>query len=73
MAEYKQPQIVANGDIGYKKDPNRLKSQEVDCCTPAMRVSVGDPANTRMNRHGETQIRGCGAATKGTKARGPMA
>jgi hypothetical protein len=26
-----------------------------------------------MNRHGETQIRGCGAATKGTKARGPMA
>ena len=73
MAEYKQPQKVANGDIGYKKDPNTLKAQEVDYNTPAMRVSVGDPANTRINRHGETKIRGTGAATKGTKARGPMA
>ena len=73
MAEYKNPQIVANGDIAYKKDPSRMKSQEVDYDTPAMRVSVGDPANTRVNRHGEKQIRGCGAAIKGTKARGPMA
>ena len=73
MAEYKKPQTVANADISYKKDPNRMKAQEVDYDTPAMRVSVGDPANTRVNRHGETQIRGCGAATKGTKARGPMA
>ena len=73
MAEYKQPQVVANADIAYKKDPNRMKSQEVAIDTPAMRVSVGDPANNRVNRHGETQIRGCGAATKGTKARGPMA
>jgi hypothetical protein len=73
MAEYKKPQVVPNADIAYKKDPNRMKAQDVDYNTPAMRVSVGDPANTRINRHGETQIRGCGAATKGTKARGPMA
>jgi hypothetical protein len=26
-----------------------------------------------MNKHGEIKIRGTGAATKGTKARGPMA
>ena len=70
---YKQPMGLANGDIAYKKDPNRMKSQEVDIDTPAMRVSVGDPANNRVNRHGEKQIRGCGAATKGTKSRGPMA
>ena len=73
MAQYKTPTAVANADIGYKQDPNTMSAKEVDCCTPAMRVSVSDPANTRMNKHGETQIRGCGAATKGTKARGPMA
>lgn len=73
MAEYKQPQVVPTPDIGFKKDPNRMKSQEVDCCTPAMRVSVGDPASTSMNKHGEVKIRGTGAATKGVKARGPMA
>jgi hypothetical protein len=26
-----------------------------------------------INKHGEMKIRGTGAATKGTKARGPMA
>jgi hypothetical protein len=26
-----------------------------------------------VNKHGEMKIRGTGAATKGTKARGPMA
>jgi hypothetical protein len=26
-----------------------------------------------VNKHGEIKIRGTGAATKGTKARGPMA
>ena len=70
---YKQPMGVANADISYKKDPNRMKSQEVEYDTPAMRVSVGDPANNRMNKNGEIKIRGTGAAIKGTKARGPMA
>lgn len=73
MAEYKQPEVVANADINVKQDPNRLKAQQVSYDTAAMRVSVGDPANTRVNMHGETKIRGTGAATKGTKARGPMA
>lgn len=55
------------------KDPNKLNSQQVTPSTVAMRVSAGDPANTLKNRHGEVKIRGTGAATKGTKARGPMA
>jgi hypothetical protein len=29
--------------------------------------------NDVVNKHGEMKIRGTGAATKGTKARGPMA
>jgi hypothetical protein len=40
---------------------------------PARRVGGGNPASKQMNKHGEVTIRGCGAATKGTKARGPMA
>lgn len=55
------------------KDPNKLKAQQMTPGTATPRVSAGDPASTQMNRHGETKIRGTGAATKGTKARGPMA
>lgn len=73
MAEYKQPVIVPNADIGLSQDPNKLKSQEINQSTGRQRVSAGDPNSNKINRHGETQIRGCGAATKGTKARGPMA
>ena len=73
MAEYKQPTIVPNADIGLSQDPNKLKAQELNFSTGRQRVSAGDPNSKVINRHGETQIRGCGAATKGTKARGPMA
>jgi hypothetical protein len=40
---------------------------------PARRVSMGDPASTKINQNGEVKIRGTGAATKGLMARGPMA
>lgn len=73
MAEYKQPQVVPNADISFSQDPNTLKAQDLNSGTGRQRVSAGDPGSNKMNRHGETQIRGCGAATKGTKARGPMA
>lgn len=73
MAEYKQPVNVPNADIHYSQDPNKLKAQDLSHGTGAQRVSAGDPGSNKINRHGETQIRGCGAATKGTKARGPMA
>jgi hypothetical protein len=39
-------------------------------------MSVGGytkKTNDVINKHGEMKIRGTGAATKGTKARGPMA
>jgi hypothetical protein len=39
-------------------------------------MSVGGytkKVNNVINKHGEMKIRGTGAATKGTKARGPMA
>jgi len=60
-------------DIGYKTDPNTMSAKESMPGMPARRVSGGDPANTQVNRNGETKIRGTGAATKGLMARGPMA
>lgn len=53
------------------KDPNTMKAPEVKPSTPAMRVSVGDPANTDIKTKG-IKIRGTGAAIKGITARGPM-
>ena len=73
MAEYKQPIIVPNAEIYLTQDPNKLSAQQLVKGTGTPRVSADDPGSNVMNRHGETQIRGCGAATKGTKARGPMA
>ena len=60
-------------DIGYKTDPNSMSAVESMPGMPARRVSGGNPANTQINRNGETKIRGTGAATKGVMARGPMA
>jgi hypothetical protein len=60
-------------DIGYKTDPNSMSAVESMPGMPARRVSGGNPANTQINRNGETKIRGTGAATKGLMARGPMA
>lgn len=54
------------------KDPNTLTAREVTCNTPVMRVSLGDPGRDYVKTDG-IKIRGTGAATKGTKARGPMA
>ena len=74
MAEYKQPMSNPNSlDIEVSQDPNKLKSQDLNFKTARQRVSAGDPGSKVINRNGETTIRGCGAATKGTKARGPMA
>ena len=53
-------------------DPNRMAAKDINCCTPAMRVSAGDPGSDMIKSAGVV-TRGNGAATKGTKARGPMA
>ena len=73
MAEYKQPIIIPNAEIYLTQDPNKLSAQQLVKGTGTPRVSGGDPGSNVINKNGETQIRGCGAATKGTKARGPMA
>ena len=43
----------------------------------AIMIAIGSKSPEAMDKSGETKtsgikIRGCGAATKGTKARGPM-
>jgi hypothetical protein len=54
-------------------DPNTLVSGSLTPGgQPAMRVSAGDPARENTKTTG-IKIRGTGAATKGLKARGPMA
>lgn len=57
---------------GHVVDPNTLTMKQINPSTPAMRVSAGDPAADNVKTSG-IKIRGTGAATKGTMARGPMA
>ena len=52
-------------------DPNTLKADQVTPKTVPMRVSIGD--RDRGPKEDGIVTRGNGAATKGTKARGPMA
>ena len=54
-----------------KVDPNKLSYDDVTPESQAMDVSIGNKSEI-VEKEGIT-IRGCGAATKGTKARGPMA
>jgi hypothetical protein len=72
MAEYKQPVKVANADIYYSEDPNSITMENTTPKMGGRRVSVSNPGRQDIKTDG-VEIRGCGAATKGTKARGPMA
>jgi hypothetical protein len=53
-------------------DPNSLSADSTNVYSPAKRVSMGNPAADDVKTSG-IKIRGTGAATKGTMARGPMA
>ena len=55
-----------------KQDPNKMLAGDVTPSTEPMRVSMGDPYVQKKEDSG-IKIRGTGAATKGTMARGPMA
>lgn len=68
---YAQPHGEANKP-NTLKDPNTLRSQEMDTHTATPRVSMGDPNIDGVKRNG-IETRGNGAATKGRIARGPMA
>lgn len=69
---YKQPMVIGNEDISFKPNPNTLRGVDVGPETNAMTVSIGDRGANRVEKEGMV-TRGNGAATKGTKARGPMA
>jgi len=69
---YKQPIVIGTEDISFKPNPNTLRGVDVGPETVAMTVSVGDRGANRVEKEGIV-TRGNGAATKGTKARGPMA
>lgn len=69
MAEYKQPQVVKM-PVSRGDEPGKNQSR-----ANSVNMSVG---NISRNGHEEVEttgikIRGTGAATKGTTARGPMA
>ena len=72
MAEYKRPIIVPNADISYSEDPNSITMKNTTPKMGGRRVSVSNPGREDTKTDGIT-IRGTGAATKGVKARGPMA
>jgi hypothetical protein len=78
-AVYAEPHTMSGGKVDinkagkYQTDPNSMSAVESMPGMPARRVSGGNPANTQINRNGEITMRGAGAATKGTKCRGPMA
>lgn len=57
----------------YQTDPNSMSAIEsTPGGMPSRRVSMGNPARDNVKTDG-IKIRGTGAATKGLKARGPMA
>ena len=76
--KYAKPHTMSGGKvniseaISIKRDPNSLTASEVMPGKPAMRVSMGNPNADDVKTDGIV-TRGNGAATKGTKARGPMA
>jgi hypothetical protein len=57
--------------ISRREFTNKKSAYDVSSKDPAMTVSIG--YNDKTNINGEVTMRGAGAATKGTKCRGPMA
>jgi hypothetical protein len=73
-AVYAKPHSMSGGPMAMNKmvDPNSLAANKMTRKTATPRVSAGDPAADNTKTDG-IKIRGTGAATKGVKARGPMA
>ena len=69
---YAEPHTMDGKKITTAKDAVTKPGNGID----QVNMSVGGytkKINNVVNKHGEMKIRGTGAATKGTKARGPMA
>ena len=73
-AVYAKPHTMDGKDIKPTKkvDPNTLNAKQLGPRSGVQRVSAGDPGADDVKTTG-IKIRGTGAATKGTMARGPMA
>jgi hypothetical protein len=87
MAKYSMKQ--GGKEVGYAEiyaEPHTMDGKKITTAKDAVtkpgngidkvNMSVGGYSKGNYapdNRHGEMKIRGTGAATKGTKARGPMA
>jgi hypothetical protein len=69
---YAEPHTMAGKKITTAKDAVTKPGNGIDQVN--MSVAGFSKGNYEpINKHGEMKIRGTGAATKGTKARGPMA
>ena len=69
---YAEPHTMSGKKITTAKDAVTKPGNGVDKVN--MSVAGYSKGNYQpINKHGEMKIRGTGAATKGTKARGPMA
>ena len=70
---YAKPHTMSGGSVKNTKvqDPNKLTAGQLKPGMVPPRVSAGDPAREDAKKTG-IKIRGTGAATKGTMARGPM-
>jgi hypothetical protein len=69
---YAEPHTMDGKKITTAKNAVTKPGNGID----KVNMSVGGytkKINDVVNKHGEMKIRGTGAATKGTKARGPMA
>jgi hypothetical protein len=69
---YAEPHTMDGKKITTAKDAVTKPGNGID----KVNMSVGGYSKGNyepINKHGEMKIRGTGAATKGTKARGPMA
>lgn len=70
---YAEPHTMQGKKVTVK---DSLKQESGAECIAKMNMSVGGVSKGNfapINKNGETKIRGTGAATKGTIARGPMA
>lgn len=76
-ASYAKPHTMSGKTVTAKtalkkvKDPNAMAADQMNNRTPSPRVSMGNIERDEIKTTG-IKIRGTGAATKGTMARGPM-
>jgi hypothetical protein len=69
---YAEPHTMSGKKITTAKDAVTKPGNGVDKVNMSV-AGISKGNYQPINKHGEMKIRGTGAATKGTKARGPMA